>query len=71
MAKVAATTLQTLWDCRWGRPAYRLQGAADRDQSEGPWVCIRAGRRTVTEEECERCEFWEATDIISERDERE
>ena len=25
------------------------------------WVCIRLGeRRGVTEEECERCPFWEA-----------
>lgn len=71
MTKVAAATLQTLWDCRWSRPASRLTNTRARPQPAGVWMCIRAGRRrVVTEPECERCGFWEATDIISERDER-
>jgi hypothetical protein len=71
MTKVAAATLQTLWDCRWSRPASRLTNTRAESHPASVWMCIRAGgRRAVTEQECERCEFWEATDIISERDER-
>ena len=54
-------TLQTIWDCRWSRPGYRLIGIEDHLQPEKLWVCVRAGgRRSVTEEECENCPFWQA-----------
>jgi hypothetical protein len=59
MSKTAVATLQTIWDCRWSRPGYRLIGVPDRLQPEKLWVCVRTERRDVTEEECENCPFWE------------
>ena len=60
MPHTATRTLQTIWDCKWSRPGYRLIGVADHLQPEKLWVCIRTGeRRGVTEEECEECAFWE------------
>ena len=54
MARTAAATLQTIWDCRWGPPGYRLFGVGEHLQPEKLWVCIREkGRRNVTDEECE------------------
>jgi hypothetical protein len=57
--RVATTTLQTIWDCRWSR----LNPAAfdvEPLQRGDPWVCVRRGdRRPVTEEECENCPYWE------------
>ena len=77
MPKVAAATLQTLWDCRWSRPPGNHApgpsepGAGVDGAPSGTWVCIRpGGRRPVTEDECEGCEYWESGDTISERDER-
>ena len=56
----STATLQTIWDCRWSRPGYRLIGVDDHLQPEKLWVCVRLGeRRGVTEEECEECPFWE------------
>ena len=60
MAGTAIATLQTIWDCRWSRPSYRLIGIPDQVQPEKLWVCVRTGRRSVTEEECETCPHWEA-----------
>jgi hypothetical protein len=59
-ARVAAATLQTIWDCRWSRPGYRVTGVLDHLQPEKLWICVRGGgRRGVTEDDCEGCPFWE------------
>jgi hypothetical protein len=58
--RVATATLQTIWDCRWSRPGYRVAGVPDHLQPEPLWVCVRDERRGVTEEECEHCLYWEA-----------
>ena len=59
MAKTAVATLQTIWDCRWSRPGFRLHGVGEPHQPESLWVCTRDGhRRGVTEEECQRCPHW-------------
>jgi hypothetical protein len=61
MASTAIKTMQTIWDCRWSRPGYRVIGVEDRLQPEKLWVCVRRGERCgVTEEECELCPHWEA-----------
>ena len=60
MSQTTTATLQTIWDCRWSRPGYRLFGVEDHLQPEKLWVCVRTGeRRGVTEEECDRCPSWE------------
>ena len=60
MAKTAIATLQTIWDCRWSRPGFRLSGVKESLQPETTWVCIRTGpRRCVTDAQCEHCAFWE------------
>ena len=60
MPNTTAATLQTIWDCKWSRPGYRLIGIGDRHQLQKQWVCFRTGPgRVVTEEECENCPFWE------------
>ncbi len=61
MSATSVATLQTIWDCRWSRPGYRLLGVEDQLQPESVWVCIRTGvRRGVTEEECAECPHWES-----------
>jgi hypothetical protein len=61
MPTTQVATLQTIWDCRWSRFRYRVGDANDRCQPEETWACVRHGdRRRVTEEECERCPYWEA-----------
>ena len=61
MPKTATAALQTIWDCRWSRPGYRLIGVEDDFQPEKLWVCVRGGeRRGVTDEECEECPHWQA-----------
>jgi hypothetical protein len=69
MARTAIATLQTIWDCRWSRPGYRLFGVGEYLQPEKLWVCVRQGqRRGVTDEECESCAFWESvTGTVPER----
>jgi hypothetical protein len=63
MARVAADTLQTIWDCKWSRPGYRVAGVPEQFQPESPWICLRRGeRRGVTEEECEACVYWQLAD---------
>ena len=65
MTRTATATLQTIWDCRFSRPGYRLTGVVDRHQPESLWVCVReGGRRPVTEEECEHCPNWQADDAV-------
>ncbi len=59
MPTTTTATLQTIWDCRFSRPGYRLFGVEDHLQPEKLWVCVRGGeRRGVTEEECEACPEW-------------
>jgi hypothetical protein len=60
MCTTAVATLQTVWDCRWSRPGFRLSGVSERLQPEPLWVCIRTGGRLpVTSERCENCPHWE------------
>jgi hypothetical protein len=62
MAKVATTTIQRIWDCRWSRPGFRLFGVAEHLQPESVWVCVRdQGRRCVVDHECDQCPRWEPT----------
>ena len=57
-------TLQTVFDCRWSRPGYRVTGVPDHLQPESFWVCVRLGeRRDVSAEECESCPYWEELPI--------
>jgi hypothetical protein len=61
MTRTATMTLQTIWDCRWSRPGYRVIGVQEHLQPEKLWVCVRRGERVgVTEEECANCPHWEA-----------
>jgi hypothetical protein len=59
MATTPTATRQTVWDCRWSRPGYRLFGVEDQWQPEELWVCVRDERRGVTQEECEACPYWD------------
>lgn len=64
MSKTSIATFQTVWDCRWSRPGFRLAGVDDAHQPESIWVCIHTGRRRpVTNAECESCEHWQRTDL--------
>jgi hypothetical protein len=59
-SRVSAAPLQTIWDCRWSRPGYRVFGVQDHPRPENVWVCVRRGERLgVSEEECEHCPYWE------------
>jgi hypothetical protein len=63
MAKTAVATLQTVWDCRWSRPGFRLSGVIEDLQPESVWVCIRTGhRQAVTDAKCQECPHWECDD---------
>ena len=60
MAKTAVATLQTIWDCRWSRPGYRLSGVKESLQPESLWVCVRTGHRhPASDARCETCPHWE------------
>jgi hypothetical protein len=56
--------LHGAWDCRWIRVDRRLIDVPERDQSDGPWLCVRppGASRHVRDEECADCPFWEAAD---------
>ena len=61
MTITAIADFQTIWDCRWSRPGYRLIGVEDQLQPEKLWVCVRSGeRRGISEEACERCPHWQS-----------
>ena len=63
MAKTAIATLQTMWDCRWSRPGFRLSGVKESQQPESIWVCVRTlPRRSITDVECATCPHWEHDD---------
>ena len=63
MAKTSVATLQTIWDCRWSRPGFRLSGVTERLQPESMWVCVRTGcRERVNDATCEACPHWELED---------
>jgi hypothetical protein len=65
MAKTAIATQQTIWDCRWSRPGFRLTHVEERFQPESLWVCDRTGRReNVDEARCERCEHWQFDEAL-------
>ena len=60
MAKTAIATLQTICDCRWSRPGFRLSGVKEELQPENVWVCVRtAQRHSVTDADCASCPHWE------------
>jgi len=60
MPATAAATLQTIWDCRWSRPGYRIHGVQDHFRPETLWVCVRRGdRRCLNEDDCADCPHWE------------
>lgn len=65
MSRIAVMPIQTIWDCRWSQPGYRLRGVDEKHQPESMWVCLREGarRRPVSEEVCARCPDWQADDI--------
>jgi hypothetical protein len=63
MSRVATMPIQTIWDCRWSQPGYRLRGVAEKRQPESLWVCVRDGRRPVNERTCATCRYWEADEI--------
>ena len=60
MPTTAVATLQTIWDCKWSRPGYRVAGVEEQFQPETAWVCVRGERRGVTERDCEHCAHWES-----------
>jgi hypothetical protein len=65
MAKTAIATLQTIWDCHWSRPGFRLAGVDETQQPECLWVCVRTDTRVgVTEARCENCHDWELADRL-------
>ena len=67
MARTAVATLQTVWDCRYSRPGFRLFGVGEPLQPESLWVCTRNGkRRGVADAECEKCPHWEKDDPAEE-----
>jgi hypothetical protein len=54
---------QTVWDCRFSRPGFRLFSLSEPLQPESLWVCTRTGKcRNVTDEECEKCPHWQMGD---------
>ena len=57
---VTTATLQTIWDCRWSRPGYRVFGVQDHLQPEKLWVCVRRGERNGVTEEEDRFMKWRA-----------
>jgi hypothetical protein len=67
MAAKATAPRQTVWDCAWSRPGYRLFGIEDQLQPEALWVCVRGERRNVTEAECETCAHWVASPEVPPR----
>jgi hypothetical protein len=67
MARTVVATEQTVWDCRFSRPGFRLFGVGEPLQPESLWVCTRNGRRRgVTDGECEKCPHWEMDDPAEE-----
>lgn len=63
MAKTAVATEQTIWDCRFSRPGFRLSGIEEEQQPESLWVCVRTPvRRSVSDVECASCPHWEFDD---------
>lgn len=63
MARTATVTLQTIWDCRWSRPACP-PGGLTLEAHDGLWVCVlpqgNIVRRPVAAEECSACPYWQA-----------
>jgi hypothetical protein len=60
MTMIATATLQTPWDCKWGRFG-RMQSRGPNRPAEGLWVCLHGNgaRRPIDVSECETCPHWE------------
>ena len=64
MNRTTVMPIQTIWDCRWSQPGYRLRGFPEGRQPESLWMCLREGaRRSVNEKTCAACPWWEADEI--------
>jgi len=65
MAETAKADVHAPWNCAWIRLGHRFAGIPERVQSDGLWLCVRPPRapRSVTEEECEGCKFWEPDEL--------
>ena len=52
---------QTMRECRWCQPQFRVQVSGEEDLANAPWECVRtAGQeRPANEDECASCEHWE------------
>ena len=62
MAKL--TAVQTASNCRWIRIDERFISISGSNRPISPWRCVRPFEepRSVLEEECASCEFWEPED---------
>ena len=60
MNRIATTTLQTPWDCKWSRFG-RMRSRGPNRPAEGLWVCVYGdrARRPIQDSECETCPYWE------------
>jgi len=63
--RIATTTRQAPWECKWARAGHRLS-ADPGGHPEELWICVRptaaGSRRVVSESECSLCENWEVED---------
>jgi hypothetical protein len=65
MAQTAIAVIQTPWDCRWTRIAWkRTTACVDEPPDCYAWLCIRepGAPRRVDERDCEDCPYWEMED---------
>lgn len=64
--RVATTTKQASWECKWARAGRRLTPDPERGHPETLWICVRptlhGARRVVSEAECDNCEHWEVNE---------
>ncbi len=64
MTRTPTMVMQTIWDCRWGRPGDLPEGTQRSRDPASLWVCVRPTgrvvRRPVTEAECATCPHWQA-----------
>jgi hypothetical protein len=64
--RIATSTAQAAWECRWAREGRRLSPNPG-GHPEATWICVRptvrGARRLVTEAECETCPHWEVDEF--------
>lgn len=64
--RVATSTAQAAWECRWAREGRRLRPDPE-GHPESAWICVRptvrGDRRLVKEAECESCPHWEVDEL--------